>query len=176
MGFLTKKASGNVAAAGADAKRKQFARMESGGLTRANTDLGEMLIDEPPMRNKGAKGKTMVGFEDQPSPPQRGPNAFDYGARKRNPMSAADKKDKIIEFERENNTLKEKENFLHQEVKLLTTKLHRVEHLIRQRARNADEAGDYDMTDMQRDLRGECNDLREKNDEIKDRVRKLNVI
>ena len=91
-------------------------------------------------------------------------------------MSAADKKDKIIEFERENNTLKEKENFLHQEVKLLTTKLHRVEHLIRQRARNADEAGDYDMSDMQRDLRGECNDLREKNDDIKERVRKLNVI
>lgn len=29
---------------------------------------------------------------------------------------------------------------------------------------------------MQRDLRGECEDLREKNDEIKDRVRKLNVI
>ena len=29
---------------------------------------------------------------------------------------------------------------------------------------------------MQRDLRGECEDLRERNDEIKDRVRKLNVI
>ena len=37
---------------------------------------------------------------------------MDYGARKRMPMSAADKKDKVIEFERENNTLKEKENFL----------------------------------------------------------------
>jgi hypothetical protein len=28
------------------------------------------------------------------------------------PMSAADKKDKVIELERENNALKEKENFL----------------------------------------------------------------
>lgn len=47
------------------------------------------------------------------------------------PMSAADKKDKIIEFERENNTLKEKENFLNEEIKMLTTKLRRVEGLIK---------------------------------------------
>jgi len=47
------------------------------------------------------------------------------------PISAADKKDKVIEIERENNTLKEKENFLTQEVKMLTTKLRRVEGLIK---------------------------------------------
>ena len=92
-------------------------------------------------------------------------------------MSAADKKDKVIEFERENNTLKEKENFLNQEVKMLTTKLRRVEALIKQRGHGYDdESGDYDVSDMQRDLRDECQDLRDKNDEIKDRVRKLNVI
>ena len=100
----------------------------------------------------------------------------DYGARKRMPMSAADKKDKIIEFERENNTLKEKENFLNEEIKMLTTKLRRVEGLIKQRGRNDDESGDYDITDMQQDLKGECDDLRDKNEVIKERVRKLNVI
>lgn len=85
----------------------------------------------------------------------------DYGARKRNPYSAADKKDKIIEFERENNTLKEKENFLYQEVTMMKTKLQRVETLMKSRARATDDISDYDVTDMQRDLRGECDDLRD---------------
>ena len=35
------------------------------------------------------------------------------------PVSAADQKDRIIEFERENNTLKEKENFLRQEILMM---------------------------------------------------------
>ena len=39
-----------------------------------------------------------------------------YGERKRMPMSAADKHDKLISVERENNALKEKENFLRQEI------------------------------------------------------------
>ena len=77
------------------------------------------------------------------------------------PMSAADQKDKIIEFERENNTLKEKENFLKQEITMMTTKLRRVETLIKSRGRMADDFGDYDVTDMQRDLKEECDDLRD---------------
>ena len=47
------------------------------------------------------------------------------------PMNAADKKDKIIEIERENNTLKEKENFLNHEIKMMKTKLRRVENLFK---------------------------------------------
>ena len=77
------------------------------------------------------------------------------------PISAADQKDKIIEFERENNTLKEKENFLKQEITMMTTKLRRVETLIKSRGRMADDFGDYDVTDMQRDLKEECDDLRD---------------
>ena len=77
------------------------------------------------------------------------------------PISAADQKDKIIEFERENNTLKEKENFLRQEITMMTTKLRRVEGLIKSRGRMADDLGDYDVTDMQRDLKEECDDLRD---------------
>ena len=77
------------------------------------------------------------------------------------PISAADQKDKIIEFERENNTLKEKENFLRQEITMMTTKLRRVEAMIKSRGRMADEFGDYDVSDMQRDLRDECEDLKD---------------
>jgi len=40
----------------------------------------------------------------------------DYGARKRMPQSAADKKDRIINLEKENNVLKEKENLLKVEI------------------------------------------------------------
>ena len=77
------------------------------------------------------------------------------------PMSAADSKDKIIEIERENNTLKEKENFLRQEITMMTTKLRRVETLIKSRGRGADDEGDYDASDMVRDLKDECDDLRD---------------
>lgn len=66
-------------------------------------------------------------------------------------MSAADKNDKIIEFERENNTLKEKENFLRQEITMMSTKLRRVESLIKSRSRVVDDlglGGDYNVTDM----------------------------
>ena len=67
----------------------------------------------------------------------------------------------IIEFERENNTLKEKENFLRQEITMMTTKLRRVEAMIKSRGRMADELGDYDVSDMQRDLKDECEDLKD---------------
>lgn len=42
--------------------------------------------------------------------------APDYGARKRMPQSAADKNDRIMDLERENNTLKSKENLLKDEI------------------------------------------------------------
>ena len=92
------------------------------------------------------------------------------------PMSAADSKDKIIEIERENNTLKEKENFLRQEITMMTTKLRRVETLIKSRGRGADDEGDYDASDMVRDLKDECDDLRDQNVDITEKVRKLNVV
>ena len=93
-------------------------------------------------------------------------------------MTAADRKDKIIEFERENNTLKEKENFLKQEIKVMSTKLQRIEELMRSRSRVAGDLGDatYNIADMQRDLKGECDDLRDQNADFKEKIRKLNVI
>jgi len=91
-------------------------------------------------------------------------------------MSAADQQDKIIEIERENNILKEKENFLMQEIKMMMTKLKRVENLIKKRARTADAGGEYDIVDMQQDLQSECEDLRDQNNQIKEKVRKLTVV
>lgn len=63
-------------------------------------------------------------------------------------MSAADKNDKIIEIERENNILKEKENFLTMEIKMMSTKLKRVESLIKRRGRTGEDDGQYDISDM----------------------------
>ena len=58
------------------------------------------------------KGATLAGGFEPDFDAYDGGRDRDYGARKRMPMSAADKKDKIINIERENYTLKEKENFL----------------------------------------------------------------
>lgn len=58
----------------------------------------------------------------------------------------------------------------------METKLRRVEELCRKRARAQDDAPDYDITDMQRDLKYECDDLRGQNDAIREKVRKLNVV
>ena len=50
--------------------------------------------------------------------------------------------------------MKEKENFLRQEILMMQTKLRRVESLIKSRSRATEDLGDadYDVTDMQRDL------------------------
>jgi len=74
--------------------------------------------------------------------------------------------------------LKEKENFLRQEILMMQTKLRRVESLIKSRSRATEDLGDadYDVTDMQRDLKTECEDLKAQNDSIREKVRKLNVV
>ena len=70
-----------------------------------------------------------------------------YGERKRVPFSEADRKDKIMETEKENNALQEKENYLRQEILMMETKLRRVEELCTRRARAQENAGDYNITD-----------------------------
>jgi predicted nuclease with TOPRIM domain len=76
----------------------------------------------------------------------------DYGQRKRNPMSSPDKKDRIINLEKENNTLKEKENLLQTEVMKMQTKLRRIEGLIRSRSAVGGDSSTYDSHDLQKDL------------------------
>ena len=44
---------------------------------------------------------------------------------------------------------------------MMSTKLRRVETLIKSRGRAAEDFGDYDVSDMQRDLKDECDDLRD---------------
>lgn len=110
-----------------------------------------------------------------PSPPvrQQTAKANDYGARKRMPQSAAEKKDRIINLEKENNVLKEKENLLKVEVTKMQTKLHRIEGLLRSRSHHA---GETDARQMASDLQSEFEELQSKNTTTKERVRKLNVI
>lgn len=80
-----------------------------------------------------------------------------------------------MNLEKENNVLKAKENLLRQEVTKMQTKLHRIDGLIRSRAHSGGE-GTYDVRDMQRDLKEEFEELKDKNQQTKERVRKLNVI
>lgn len=150
--------------------REHFRRQDS-GLTRDSGDLGAGYGT--------VKGKAPFGAGDHLADLAHPTNDRNYGARKRMPISAADKNDKIIEFERENNSLKEKENFLRKEITMMTTKLQRIESLIKMRSRVVDDLGvssDYTVNDLQSDLKNEVEDLRAQNQEIKEKVRKLNVV
>ncbi len=90
--------------------QKTFGRQDSGFNDRASEEHHSGRYQD--ITRKGANMAAPNALDDYgfPAAPNR---ARDYGARKRMPMSAADKKDKVIELERENNALKEKENFLH---------------------------------------------------------------
>lgn len=90
-------------------------------------------------------------------------------------MTSADKKDKVMHYEKENNQLKTKGTLLENEITKMRTKLHRIEGLMRSRSKCGD-TGESDASAMQRDLENECDELRVQNDEIKEKVRKLNVI
>ena len=90
-------------------------------------------------------------------------------------MTSADKKDKVMHYEKENNVLKSKETLLTNEITKMKTKLGRIEELMRSRSKFGD-TEDYDVLDMQRDLRNECDEIKVQNTEIKEKVRKLNVI
>ena len=61
------------------------------------------------------------------------------------------------------------------EITNMKTKLHRIEELMRSRSKFGD-TEEYDITDMQNDLRNECDEIKTQNEEIKEKVRKLNVI
>lgn len=90
----------------AGAADRGLARQDS-GFTRASGELSGRFAET----RKGANMAAPNALDDYGFPAAK--TAANYGARKRMPMSQADKKDKVIELERENNTLKEKENFLH---------------------------------------------------------------
>jgi cell division protein FtsB len=90
-------------------------------------------------------------------------------------MSSPDKKDRVINLEKENNTLKEKENILQTEIIKMQTKLRRIDGLIRSRSAAGGETG-YDSHDLQRDLQNEFDMMKANNETTKEKVRKLHVI
>ena len=105
--------------------------------------------------------------------PATGPGPAYGKARMR--MTSADKKDKVMFYERENNVLKAKGTLLTQEITKMKTKLHRIEELMRTRGKLTD-GNDYGISDVQRDLEDECADIKNENQDLKEKVRKLNVI
>ena len=62
-------------------------------------------------------------------------------------MTSADKKDKVMYYEKENNVLKAKGTLLENEITKMKTKLHRIEELMRSRSKFGD-TEDYDVADM----------------------------
>ena len=62
-------------------------------------------------------------------------------------MTSADKKDKVMYYEKENNVLKSKGTLLENEITKMKTKLHRIEELMRSRSKFGD-TEEYDVTDM----------------------------
>jgi len=81
-------------------------------------------------------------------------------------FNKADKVDRIINLERENNTLKEKGNLLGLEVHKMQTKLRRINELMNKRHRHAHtEEGAYSVMDMETDLKGEIDNLADRNSE-----------
>jgi predicted nucleic acid-binding Zn-ribbon protein len=96
--------------------------------------------------------------------------------QKRTGLSAKDRKDKELELERENNTLKNKKNLLEQEVVKMETKLKRIDELLRSRSLAAGDNTGYDAQDLQRDLQREYDKLKDQNEFTREKVRKLAVI
>jgi hypothetical protein len=79
-------------------------------------------------------------------------------------FNKADKADRCINLERENNTLKEKGNLLSLEIHKMSTKVKRINGLMNKRYKHAHtEEGAYDVLDMEADLRGEIDSLKDKN-------------
>ena len=67
----------------------------------------------------------------------------DFSVKKRNTMSSPDKRDRVINLE--------KENLLQTEITKMQTKLRRIDGLIRSRSAVGGDSG-YDSHDLQRDL------------------------
>lgn len=93
---------------------KSHAPLGSRGSKRPATDTmsGIGAIDDNAARNFGIT----VEDVERPSNPSKPTATKHYGGSRKPMISAADKKDRIIDLEKENNVLKEKENLLNQEV------------------------------------------------------------
>lgn len=76
------------------------------------------------------------------------------------------------DLEKENLGLKEKENLLAREITKMQTKLRRIEELMR----SGKQYKDGDFSSLQNDLEDQFSSIRDENDTLKERVRKLRTI
>ena len=79
-----------------------------------------------------------------------------YGAANR--MNSPDKKDKIMQFEKDNNVLKQKGTLLTNELTKMNTKLRRIQELMRSRVKYGEE--DQDFSNIQAELVNECDEIK----------------
>lgn len=97
-------------------------------------DMGD--LDHQPTR-QGTKAKTM-----KHRPASGVANRNSSAKKKTTPLSKfnADDTDKIFDLEKENMTLKQKENLLEMEIVKMKTKLHRIDELMRKKSKYAPDA------------------------------------
>lgn len=87
----------------------------------------------------------------------------------------SDQKDKIYELERENATLKTKENFLESEIIMMKTKVRKIENLMKENMKR-DGVQVPMPEEVQRQIEMEIAKLNEENAEMKKKNKKLNAI
>ena len=138
-----------------------------------NKEIPTYQTKEEDARN--AKTKENAGNLNNRKQINNRPASGLMGGKARIRMTSADKKDKVMHYERENNVLKAKGTMLSNEITKMKTKLYRIEDLMRSRGRIT-EGNEYEISDMQRDLEDECAEIKDQNKDLKEKVRKLNVI
>ena len=143
------------------------------------TDFERVVINKeiPTYQTKEENARNMKTKENAGNLNNRNnrPASGLMGGKARIRMTSADKKDKVMHYERENNVLKAKGTMLSNEITKMKTKLYRIEDLMRSRGRIT-EGNEYEISDMQRDLEDECAEIKDQNKDLKEKVRKLNVI
>ena len=105
-------------------------------------------------------------------------NSTQSSAKKTMPLAKynQDQTDKIYDLERENTTLKSKENLLETEIIKMKTKLRRIEELMKKKRSTQSGALTMLPEDVQRQLQEEIDKINEENQLMKERNKKLRAI
>lgn len=130
-------------------------------------------LDKVPVR--GSSGAAAMG-RDRPGSAAKPPAK--QASAKKVPISKynQDQTDKIFDLERENTTLKSKENLLETEIVKMKTKLRRIEELMKKKRSTQSGAMTMLPEDIQRQLQGEIDKINEENQMMKERNKKLKAI
>jgi hypothetical protein len=132
----------------------------------------DVCLDEVPVRGSSKAAPTKARPESAAKPPAK------QTSDKKTPLGkyTSDQADRIYDLERENTTLKSKENLLETEIVKMKTKLRRIEELMKKKRATQDGALTMLPEDVQRQLQCEIDKIGEENRQMKERNRKLRAI